>query len=144
MTSPTPRRRLDAWALRCLFNKTYRRFIEARTAGVNVKRKPITRKVGDPDPLPDDHKFTCEWTYRDPSAGGKKLADGHFYERADGSTTDPDPKHLEIDGQRYGLFDGTGWIYDVRRDLTVLLKRHGLAYRAYSEFRRFTCAWFGW
>ena len=47
-------------------------------------------------------------------------------------------------GVRYGLYRGTGLFYDVRRDFTVLLKRHGAAYRAYVAFRRFTCARLGW
>jgi len=32
-----------------------------------------------------------------------KVAEGHFYELEDSSTTEPDPKRLYIGGQRYAL-----------------------------------------
>ena len=118
--------------------------MEAEEFQMIVKRKPIIRKANDPDPLPGNFKFTCEWTYRDPQANNRKVADGHFYELDDGTTTDHDPKHLEVDGQKYALFEGTGLMYDVLRDFTVLLKRHGRPYRAYVAVRRFTCARWGW
>lgn len=118
--------------------------MEANEFTMTVKRKPITRRPNDPDPLPDTVKFTCEWVYRDPVANNKKVADGHFYEHEDGTQTDHDPKHIEVDGKKYALFEGTGLLYDVIRDFTVLLTRHGRAYRAYVAFRRFTCLRWGW
>ena len=113
MVAPQGRpKRVDRWTLRCRFNRArYRERVAANELTMTVKRKSVTRKPNDPDPLPDNIKFTCEWTYRDPRAHDHKIADGHFYERNDGSTTDHDPKHLEVDGQRYALYEGTGLIH---------------------------------
>jgi hypothetical protein len=74
--------------------------MEAKELHITVRRKPITRDPADPDPLPSNYKFTCEWVYRDPANSNRKVADGHFYELDDGSTTDHDPKHLEVNGER--------------------------------------------
>ncbi|OFW39355.1 MAG: hypothetical protein A3J29_02915 [Acidobacteria bacterium RIFCSPLOWO2_12_FULL_67_14b] len=107
------------------------------------KRKPIDRIPDDPDPLPATYVFTCEWYYRE-VVTGLKVADGHFYELSDATTTDHDPKHLRIEGVKYALHQGTGFLYDVRRDFTVLLKRHSPVYELYVRWRRFTCARWGW
>ena len=73
-----------------------------------------------------------------------KVAEGHFYELEDSTTTDHDPKHLRLDGVKYALYKGTGWFYDVLRDRTVLFRRHGFLYRHYVRWRRFTCERWGW
>ena len=109
------------------------------------KRTPVKRELDDPDPLPAAYKFTCEWYYRDERTRPPvKVAEGHFYELEDRTTTDYDPKHLRLDGVKYALYRGTGLWYDVRRDCTVLFKRHGFLYRTYVRWRRFTCERWGW
>src|SRR5688572_9602154 len=87
--------RVDRWEIRCRFNRArYReRMKSGEFAFVLSKRNPIVQKPNDPDPLPANYRFTCEWYYKDVQSGAK-VADGHYYELDDGTTTDHDPKHL--------------------------------------------------
>jgi hypothetical protein len=136
-----PPKRVDCWELRCRFNRARELRVDLYKPVV-TKRKELDRPPDDPDPLPPNYKFTCEWVCRD--ANNLKVADGHFYELDDQSRTDYDPKHLCVDGVRYALYQGTGRFYDARRDLTVLFTRHGWLYRTYVRLRRFTCRRWGW
>jgi hypothetical protein len=147
MVAPKQWTRVDRWEIRCRFNRArLRERMEAGEFRMYVpKRKPIERRIDERDPLPPRYKFTCEWFYRDESLQPPvKVADGHFYEFDDGSTTEHDPKHLRLGNEKYALYSGTGWIYDILRDRTVLVKRHGLLYQSYVRWRRFTCARWGW
>jgi hypothetical protein len=109
------------------------------------RRVPVTRTPGNPDPLPLNYEFSCEFYYKDErTQPPRKIAEGHFYELVDGTTTEHDPKRLRFNGAKYALYSGTGWLYDVRRDLTVLFRRHGVLHRAYVRWRRFTCRRWGW
>lgn len=141
-TAPQLPRRVDRWQIRCRFNRA--QYLLRSDFKIELtKRKPVIHDPAAPDPLPAHFKFTCEWVCRN-TATKAKVADGHFYELADGSRTDPDPKHLLVGATKYALHSGTGWIWDVRRDFTVLLKRGGAAYWVYVGFRRWTCRMFGW
>ena len=140
MVAPLPLIRVDAWTLRCIFNK--RRYIERQHAGEFVfKEKP--KPVTEAHRLPPEFKLTVEWFYFD-SQTGVKVAHGHYYEKVDGSKTHLDPKGLRVGGQKYGMYEGNSWWAYTRRDPTCRMKRHGLIYTAYVRLRRFTCDRWGW
>jgi hypothetical protein len=139
MPSPSPpEKRVDRWEIRCRFNQArYQQRAESGEFVIETKKKVIRPGSG----LPLGYKFSVEWYYINPH-DGNQMAQGHYYERDDESTTQHDPKHLYLNGVKYSLHRGTGWKADIRRDPSLLFSQGSIMRAIYVHWRRFKChAW---
>lgn len=142
MVSPnSPERRLDVWSLRCLFNLAglYDRWLKGEFADEPPKKRAV--RPGSPN-APPNSSFSVIAYYID-QTDGHQLAEVHFFELSDGSSTEHDPKNLHLDGIDYRRHKGGRWWNEIHRDPSTLFPRHSWLYNRYADWRRYKCKRWG-
>ena len=136
MTPPAQAIRVDAWTLRCYFNRAqYRQ--KSLTGEISTRE---ARRGSPPKAL--GYAASVE-TYYLEKGTGIELARTHHYELADGSMVGrPDPKALYLNGQRYRLHRGSGPGADLLRDPEKRFRRLWMK-KTYAYWRKLRCALFG-
>lgn len=135
--------RVDVWFLRCLFNRA--RLFERWQGGEFDSPPPVRRAVrpGSAD-APPDAAYSVGVYYYD-RVTGEQIAYVRCHQKADftiAGTGQHDPKVLRMNDIEYHQHQGGRWWEKIRRDPSTLFKRHGLPYRAYTNWRRLKCALF--